>query len=731
MAGAGSAVPDRKRRGFLMRAHSHRLRRGITIAAATTFSVALVGVGATTASAAPAGHKSFPGSVPSFVGKSPKAMTPRAAGSDTTVEGEIYLSLQDPVGAQKQATAVSTPGNAQYGKHLKPSQWIHKYAPTKSQLNTVKKYLEDSGQKITAIPKSRQYIVFRGPASSIPDAFGTKLTNYTVQGKRVSAPSSAPELPAKIADQVTGIQLGNARQKLTDPEHVRPGDGVKGAKPTHSKKPKGSGVTQSGKTKASPRTKANQSDQCSDYYGQHEAEMPSAYGKTSFPTYLCGYLPAQLRSAGNLDKSINLGFDGTGQTIGIVGAYGSPTITKDTNDYMLAAGEPLMTKYDQMVPEPSQFKDKQACGGLAGWQGEQSMDVQATHSVAPGANILYSGGFNCGGGIDVAMSKILDNGKADMISNSYGYTGEAVGNDTLRGQQNLHIQAAAEGIGLYFSSGDDGDQSINLDSPSPDFPASSPFVTAVGGTSEAIDSTGNYQSEVGWGNRLDQVKDDAYASELPGDLYGGGAGGGVSRQFAEPDYQKGVVPDSLAGKHGNGASRVVPDIADLADPYTGFQVAVRPITDEDTMETGPLEYQTIGGTSLAAPLVTGKMALVQQKSGQHVGFANQAIYQIAQQKSGAFHDVTMPDQNRALSYTSVVDNTYLVTLNQGGTLKTREGYDDITGVGSPKVPQLANALAATTRSASSIKCNLKAGSSTAKKHRPGSTHRGCMTRAGR
>lgn len=725
-----------------MRLESHRLRRSLTIAAATTVSAALVGVGATTASADPPGHKSYPDSVPSFVGKAHKAksksMSPRAS-SDETVEGQVYLSLQDQVAAQKLATAVSTPDNSQYGKYLKPSEWIDKYAPTKSEVSVIKKYLKDSGMKITAIPKSRQYIVFRGKAGDMPEAFSTKLGHYKVDGKTVTAPSSAPKLPSKIASKVTAVNLGNARQKLTHPESVRPGDDVKGAKPgAGTTKAKGSGVTKSGtvksgtgKRKMNSKAKSKQLpiNLCSDYYNEFENELPKAYGKTKFPTHLCGYLPAQLRSAGNLDKSINAGYNGSGQTIGIVDAYASPTITRDTNDYMLAQGEPLMTKYKQLAPKPSEFNDKADCQQPSGWQGEQTMDVESAHSVAPGANILYSGGFNCGGGLDIALSKILDKGLADMVSNSYGYSGEAVGNDVLRGEQNMHIQAAGEGIGMYFSSGDAGDESHGLlgGDPSPDFPASSPFVTAVGGTSEAIGANGEYKGEVGWGNYADPVTDDEYSSDLPG-TYLSGAGGGVSREFSEPDYQKGVVPDSLANKHSGGSSRVVPDIADLADPYTGFQVAIRPITDEDSLETGPLEYQTIGGTSLSSPLVAAKMAVASQISGQHLGFANPAIYQVAKKTSKAFHDVTTPDNKKALSYTDDDDNSALITLNQGGTLKTRKGYDDMTGVGSPKTVQFAKALGGK-GSADPAKCQKFGGPGKSHGKHPGIKRPGCITKA--
>ncbi|SDS76407.1 S53 family peptidase [Microlunatus soli] len=670
-----------------MRNRSIRWQRGLTVTGAAALSAALVVAGAATSSADPNAQQAFPGSVPSFVTTAADAGT----AADDTVEGEVYLDLQDEAGAQQLATAVSTPGNARYGKYLTPHAWIKKYAPTKADLAAVKKYLKDSGVTITAVPESREYVVFRGKADAVSAAFDTSLHNYRVGSSTVSAPATAPKLPVSVAGRVAGISLGNARTKLTRPDSVVQGQGVPGAvAKAKTAKLKGSGATADGAAKPQPKSQAA-SDACSTYYGENKATMPEAYGSTKFPTYICGYLPSQLRSAGDLDQSINAGNDGSGVTLGIVDAYASPTIVKDTNDYMRAAGEPLLSKFSQIGAQPSDFTDEALCGGPSGWQGEENLDVQSAHAVAPGASILYSGAANCGGGIDVALSLILDQGKADLVSNSYGYTTEAVGSDVIRGQQNLHIQAAGTGIGLYYSTGDDGDNSATLGKAAANWPATSPFVTAVGGTSESISSKGNYRSEVGWGDILDQVAGGKYTAALPGDLYGGGGGGGISSVIAEPAYQKGVVPKELSGR-GTKASRVIPDVSDLADPYTGYQIAIRPILDDSTLETGPLEYETYGGTSLASPLVAGKMALVQQLSKHRIGFANPALYQ----QSGnakAYHDVTASTDPVAISYTSAGSGTqYLNTFDQGFTLTGATGYDDFTGIGSLKVPGLAKLL---------------------------------------
>jgi subtilase family serine protease len=650
-----------------MSSRSSRSRRGITALAAVALSAGVL-LPAMAANAAPtAARQSFPGSVPSFVSAKNDAGTT----ADTTVEGEVYLNLKNEAGAQALARAVSTPGNPQYGHYLSPKAWIAKYAPSQATFNSVKKFLVKSGYTIWATPASREYIVFRGPATASTSAFGAALHNYRFAGKIVSAPSKAPSLPTSIARGVLGVSLGDSREAFTTPSYVKMGAATS-------------------TVKASPK---DNSGACSSYFGENTGTAPKAYGRTTFPTYVCGYLPGQLRSAGGLNQQINAGFDGSGQTIAIVDAYADPTIVRDTNDYMSSVGSPLLTKYQQIVPSKSQFVDQAACQEPSGWQTEQSIDVQSSHSIAPGAKILYVGGFNCGGGLDIALSKILDKGLATVVSNSYGDLGEALPDNTIAGEQNIHIQAAGEGIGLYFSTGDDGDDSVDFGTPAADFPATSPFVTAVGGTSEAISANGSYQWETGWGDILDQIVSNAYTAALPGNLFGGGGGGGISTQFAQPAYQKGVVPNALATSLGGPAARVTPDISDLADPYTGFQIAVRPIVNNTTLATGPFEYLTYGGTSLASPIAAAKMILAQQRAGFRIGFANPALYQADKAKVGAYHDVVTPGQQVALYYLSPHSgNLYLNTLDQGLSLKAKTGYDDMTGIGSLIEPRLAKYL---------------------------------------
>jgi subtilase family serine protease len=353
------------------------------------------------------------------------------------------------------------------------------------------------------------------------------------------------------------------------------------------------------------------------------------------------------------------------------------------NAYSRQTGEPGLTagSYRQLVPAPSQFVDKDLCGGPSGWQGEQTLDVESAHGIAPEAHILYSGGFNCGGGLDVAVSRILDKHLSTIISNSYGNLGEDVGDTALEIGRNQELQAAAEGIGLYYSSGDDGDDSVDLGTPAVDFPSSSPWVTSVGGTSVGLDAKGRVRLETGWGDSRDPVVvgadgNLAYGQPLPGTFFGG-AGGGVSSIFPEPAYQRGVVPAALSG-----GKRTTPDVAALADPFTGFSIGIRPIVDDDTLATGPFENDTFGGTSLASPITAAEVAVAQQETHTVVGFANPTLYAVARVAPGVFRDAKAAPNTALAAFSNGLQTDVLVTLDVDSSLRTTRGYDEVTGIGS-------------------------------------------------
>ena len=409
---------------------------------------------------------------------------------------------------------------------------------------------------------------------------------------------------------------------------------------------------------------------CSTYWDQFEQVSPPAYGRTSFPTNNCGYTAAQLRGAYGMQNAVSHGHNGTGQTVAIIDAYASATIVDDTNALAASQGEPALAAGQYTETDFGPFDLQDECGP-DGWNEEESLDVQAVHALAPGANIHYFGAQDCDTGIDAAVNFVLQNHSADIISNSYGFFGEDGLGDEVAVEDSMFKQAAVEGIGFYFSSGDAGDNvASGAPRPEPDFPASDPFVTAVGGTSLAVTSTNGYLFETSWGDDLDSVNfattPSSLSQPLPGSFIFGG-GGGVSALFSEPLYQKLAVPNSLATLNGPTPMRVVPDIAAVGDPETGMAIVFRgtPVI--------------IGGTSLSCPVIAGIQALASQNRRFPIGFANPLLY-LLHLAPPVFHDVKAPASPTAMMTQS---GRSLLTMGMDSSLTSTKGYDDTTGLGTP------------------------------------------------
>ena len=166
--------------------------------------------------------------------------------------------------------------------------------------------------------------------------------------------------------------------------------------------------------------------------------------------------------------------------------------------------------------------------------------------------------------------------------------------------------------------------------------------------------------------------------------------------FTEPGYQLGVVPGALAHRYG-GEGRVVPDVAMDGDPTTGIVTG-----QTQRFPNGAVKYSEAryGGTSLSSPLFAGYMALADQAAGFAHGFVNPALYALA--GSGAIRDVRPTGEQLASvrrDYNNGVNaaNGYTVslrTLDTDSSLRTRKGYDDVTGLGSPRGDRLIAALKA-------------------------------------
>jgi subtilase family serine protease len=624
-------------------------------AVATALSLALAAGGA--AQAAPNARATLSGSVPSWARS---AAFKSAADGSQQVGFRVYLGWRGGDAAAKYAAAVSTPGNALYRHFLTPAQFRAAYAPTAASVHAVQSWLRGAGFTVDYTPANGHYVAAEGTVAQAAAAFGTSFGEYSVDGQVLRAPEKALSVPSSLSATVEGV-IGldeTAALVHTDaqPSAPSPSPGFRNAQP------------------------------CSAFWAeQTDNAQPGGY-----PYAPCGYTPQQLEGAYGVSGAIANGNDGSGVTVAIIDAYASPTIQSDANTYSSRHGLPALngSSFSQVVAPGAYHRAENKKQDPQGWWGEETLDVEAVHSMAPGARIVYVGAPNNYQDLDAALNHVVDRHLADIVTNSYGWNTEILHPGFIKPYEDTIVQGVVEGIGIYFSSGDNGDETGGTADPvaaTPDWPAVSPFVTAVGGTSLAVGRDNSYQFETGWETGRSSLNaDNTWADPT----YQYGSGGGTSRIFAQPAYQAGVVPVSIATANGlrSQPMRTVPDVSMVGDPNTGFLVG-----QTQSFSNGNYydEYR-IGGTSLSSPLMAGVMALAQQRAGAPLGFANPLLYAAA--GGAGLHDVVPADglgvvrvdyingqdaadglrtTLRHLSYDSVL------------TIHTRPGYDDVTGIGSP------------------------------------------------
>ena len=359
-------------------------------------------------------------------------------------------------------------------------------------------------------------------------------------------------------------------------------------------------------------------------------------GLAASSTPVNGYTPSQMRAAYGFDS---LKADGAGQIIAIVDAYDDPTAASDLDYFSTTFGLPSMNTSDYLgsCPSSPQFKVVYASGSRpatdGGWALETSLDVQWAHAIAPCADIvLVEANDAYLSSLLTAVDAAVRSG-ASVVSMSWGakdFYSES-GYDS-------HFKAPA--VSFVAASGDSGNGTI--------YPATSPFVLAVGGTTLQLSSSGTW-SETAWS----------------------GSGGGASKFEAEPGYQSSFPIPNTRGKRGS------PDVAYNADPNTGVPVY------DSTAYNGSTGWWQVGGTSAGAPQWAALIALADELGANPLSInslTSSPFYTAAGSAKkfnpyGAYNDIL---------------------AGSNGTCKTcyaTAGYDFVTGLGSPRAKVLAPFLA--------------------------------------
>jgi subtilase family serine protease len=651
-----------------------------------------------------AGRVSLPASLSSLTGP---AKLLGAAEPTTPARALISLRHRNEAQLQRFIAKVSDPSSPSYGGYLTPAQFTARYAPSASTAQAVEAFARDSGLQVQGVPSNRAYVYLTGTVAQMQHAFATTIKSYLLGGQKVQAPTKAPSVPRSIAASVTAVE-GLDTADVARPQTI---------------------------LQTPPAPAYVNAPPFSSYWGQSPAtQAPGAYGQTHLPNVVQGYTPQQLQGAYGTAAAIKRGVNGSGQTVAVIDAYSSPTLTSDANTWSADHGlpKPKLVINDNALERdqpqgPTIPTDVPIVGGLSlqdpqGWFGEETLDVEAVHAMAPGATIVVQSALSPEDiDLHMAQNKVVSGDEAQIVSNSYG--GSSDSTDTT--SDGYWEQAAAQGIGVYFSSGDSGDQTAGGTDPasrSVDGGANSPYVTAVGGTTLAVGRNNADEFETYWGTDTATLTNAAWG---PSSFQAGG-GGGTSQVYAEPSYQSSVVPGRYAdywqgnANEQSGATvpgRVVPDVAMLGDPNSGFLMGQ---TEDFSAYANPLGYDLptdtvkfgqyrIGGTSLSSPLFAGMMALADQAAGTHHGFANPALYKLY--RGASFRDITAPKSKVGVVRTDYVNNTnaagglQMVLRGAGdtGTLTSAVGYDDSTGLGSPNGVSFLAGLAPHSRLIASVR----------------------------
>jgi subtilase family serine protease len=383
-----------------------------------------------------------------------------------------------------------------------------------------------------------------------------------------------------------------------------------------------------------------------------------------------GYTPAQIQTAYAMSGILFGGVtgDGTGQTIAIIDAFNDPNIQADLRTFDSTFSLPTATLTVEGQTGSSTLPRTDPAGRGNSWAVETSLDVEWAHAVAPGAKILLIEA-NSDSDSDLAAAVATARAAAGVSVITMSFGSAETSSDP---SSNADYTTPAGHIGETFvaSAGDNGAYGDGGNTKAVEYPAASPNVLAVGGTNLNVANDGTYISESAWGDGSTSGND-------------GGGGGGISKYETQPAYQKGVVTQSTT-------KRTLPDVSIEADPNTGVDVV-------DSYDSPSSPWMVLGGTSLAAPMWAGIVAIADQGrvlAGEGtMNGATQTLPALYALSSADFHDVTTgnngyaagPGYDLASGRGTPITNLVVSDLVSGSTTPTPTPTPPVTVALSPTI----------------------------------------------
>ena len=557
--------------------------------------------------------------------------------------------------------AQQTPASPQYHAWLTPDQFAARFGMSDADIAKAEAWLEEQGFTVEAVSRSKNRITFSGTAAQAETAFDVQLHNYQTDGTIHFAPAGNISLPAALAPVV---------QSVTNLSNFRPH--------SHMRVQRGSSVSR-------PNFTSSQT-------GSH------------FLT------PADIETIYDIKAAQSAGYNGSGQSIAIMGQ--SAVVLSDIENFQSAAG--LAKKDPTMVLVPNTG----ASTVYTGDESESDLDLEYSGAIAPGATIYFVyAGNSSNASVTDAIQWAVDNDIAPIISTSYGGCETEYSTTEYNTENSVLAQAASQGQTVIAAAGDDGSTdcygvsgltTAQQEAVSVDFPASSQYVTGMGGTEFSAANVASGSSYWAAANGSDvlssaqsyipeQVWNDDSASASAANAISAGGGGASILNTTRPTWQT-PGPNSVPGIP-SGTTRLVPDISLDSSPNNAgylycssdFQnTGITGSCSNGFRDSSNTNLTVAGGTSFAVPIFAGMVAMINQATGQTAqGLVNPTLYALASDPvkyASAFHDITTGNNS------CTAGSAYCSTAATNTSIyAATTGYDEASGLGSVDFNNLLNA----------------------------------------
>jgi kumamolisin len=508
------------------------------------------------------------------------------------LEVTLYVRPRTGITAMKRALAAERLGAIMPAerRHMTHEEFTAAYGADAKDLAAIEAFANAHGLTVTEVSAAKRSVVLAGTVEAFSKAFGVSLATYEYWGGTYRGRVGAVHVPVELGEIVQGV-FGLDDRPQTKP-HFR-------------------------------------------LLKEAMTVGTSDRANSSRPLHHHSFTPTQLAQLYNFPS----GVDGHGQCVAIIELGGGYRL-HDLTAYFAQLGVAM----PRMKTVAVDGAHNHPTGDPSGPDGEVMLDIEVAGALAPAAQfVVYFAPNTDRGFLDAIKAAIHDHqNRPSVISISWGGPESSWTPQALQVYDQAFQEAAALGVTICCAAGDDGSSDgISDGYAHVDFPASSPYVLACGGTHlEAANAA--ISQEVVWNDGT----------------MAGATGGGISEFFTMPGFQKPAsVPPSVnpGGQQGRG----VPDVAGDADPTTGYLIRV---DHRDVV---------FGGTSAVAPLWAALIALINQQLTHPIGYLNPLLYNGQIAKSGVLHDITS---------------------GNNGAYQARRGWDPCTGLGTPDGTKLLQVL---------------------------------------